>query len=298
MTRAARLGLGTGQWGMAYGIANSSGPTTTIEVANLLGTAKRHGITLVDTARAYGEAEKVLGEHGAASQAFLVVTKTLPLRDARGITEQAAASVAAAFRESLRWLKCDRVYGLLVHHGDTLLLPGGDRLWALLQDLKTQRRVQKIGVSVYQPVELELILERYPLDLVQLPLNLYDQRFLQQGLLSRLRKVDIEIHARSAFLQGLLLLPPTRLPGHFRRMHNHHARLYHRVREAGLTPLEASLGFCLGQADVDRVIVGCECGQQLDEIIAAAGKDDVLLPGPELYSIDDESIINPARWPK
>lgn len=294
MKHVVKLGLGTAQWGMAYGIANRVGQTTTVEVGNLIQAAKRHGITLLDTAHAYGEAEKVLGEQGVVSMGFHLVTKTLP-RDSNNVTEQL---VSAAFLESLRWLKCTQVYGLLIHHADNLLAAGGDRLWAILQDFKAKSRVEKIGVSVYQPDQLETILDRYAIDLVQLPFNLYDQRFMQKGLLGRLKEADVEIHARSAFLQGLLLLPPAQLPEHFRCIHNHHARLHRQIREAGLTPLEACLRFCLGQADIDRIIVGCESGEQLDEILAAAGTDDVLLSGPELYSINDESIINPALWPK
>ena len=297
MKRALKLGLGTVQWGTAYGIANRAGQAATDEVSKLILIAKQHGITLLDTAHAYGEAEKVLGEHGVVSMGFRVVTKTLPL-ESNNLTEQDAALVSAAFMESLRWLKCTQVYGLLVHHADNLLAAGGDRLWAILQALKAQSRVEKIGVSVYQADQLEKILDCYAIDLVQLPFNLYDQRFMQTGLLGRLKEARVEIHARSAFLQGLLLFPPAQLPEHFSAIRNHHAKLHHQVSEAGLTPLEACLRFCLDQADIDQVIVGCESSGQLDEILAAAGKDDDLLPGPELYSIDDESIINPSLWPK
>lgn len=297
MSHRAKLGLGTVQWGMPYGIANQNGQPTFAEVGSMLRTAKDRGITLLDTAYTYGEAEKVLGEQGAVLQDFRMVTKTLPLQS-KTINEYKAASVSAAFLESLQRLQCPRVYGLLVHRADNLLVAGSDRLWTVLQDFKAQGRVEKIGVSVYHPNQLEKILDRYPIDLVQLPFNLYDQRFVRAGLLGRLKKAGVEIHARSAFLQGLLLLPPAQLPEHFRVIRNHHAGLHRQIGEAGLTPLEACLRFCLGQADIDQVIVGCESGVQLDEILAAAGKDDVLLSGPELYTINDESIINPSLWPK
>jgi len=297
VTRTLKLGLGTVQWGMAYGIANRAGQATTIEVGNLIRVAKRHGITLLDTAHAYGEAEKVLGEQSVASNGFRVVTKTMPL-GSNNVTEHDAALVSAAFLESLRWLKCTHVYGLLIHHADNLLAAGGDRLWAILQDFKAQSRVEKIGVSVYHPNQLVKILDRYPIDLVQLPFNLYDQRFMQTGLLGRLKEGGVEILTRSAFLQGLLLFPPAQLPEHFSAIRNHHAKLHRQISEAGLTPLEACLRFCLDHAEIDQVIVGCETAKQFDEILAAAGKYDVLLSKPELYSISDESIIDPSLWPK
>jgi len=293
--RTPKLGLGTVQWGMTYGIANRAGQTTPAEAGNLMQTAMRYGVTLLDTARAYGEAEKVLGEHGVASQGFRVVTKTLPVGPG-AVDEQAAALVAAAFLESLRWLKCDQVYGLLVHHADNLLAAGGERLWAILQDFKAQRRVAKIGASVYRPDQLETILERYRIDLVQLPFNLYDQRFVQTGMLGRLKQAGIEIHARGAFLQGLLLFPPADLPEQFDVIRDHHARLHQRISEAGLTPVQACLGFCLDQADIDQVIVGCETVKQFDEILGAAEQCGARLSAPESCSVSDPSIIDPSAW--
>ncbi len=297
MTRTLKLGLGTVQWGMAYGIANRVGQATKVEIDNLIRIAKQHGITLLDTAHAYGDAEKVLGEQDVASQGFRVVTKTLPL-DSNNINEHDAALVSAAFLESLRWLKCTEVYGLLVHHADNLLAAGGDRLWAILQELKAQSRVEKIGVSVYQPDHLETILDRYPIDLVQLPFNLYDQRFIQTGLLGCLKEKGVEIHTRSAFLQGLLLLPPAQLPERFSAIRYHHVNLYRQISEAGLTPLEACLRFCIDQVDIDQVIVGCETVKQLDEILGVVEQDGAYLPAPEFYAIRDESIIDPSMWGK
>lgn len=295
MTRTRKLGLGTVQWGVTYGIANRAGQATTAEVCNLIRLAKRHGITLLDTAHAYGEAEKVLGEQNVAFNGFRVVTKTLPF-ESNNITEHDAALVSAAFLESLQWLKCTEVYGLLVHHADNLLVAGGDRLWAILQDFKARGRVKKIGVSVYNPHQLETILDRYAIDLVQLPFNLYDQRFMQTGLLGRLKDACVEIHARSAFLQGLLLFSPAQLPQQFSAIRNHHAKLHDQISELGLTPLEACLQFCLDQPDIDQIIVGCETAKQFDEIVGAVKQDGARLPAPESYSIPDESIIDPSMW--
>lgn len=297
MKHVVKLGLGTAQWGMAYGIANRTGQATKVEVGNLILIAKRRGITLLDTAHAYGEAEKVLGEQGVVSMGFRVVTKTRPL-ESNNIAEESAASVSAAFLESLERLNCTQVYGLLVHHADNLLVPGGDRLWAILQDFKAQSRIKKIGVSVYHPEQLGKILDCYSIDLVQLPFNLYDQRFMQTGMLGRLKEAGVEIHARSAFLQGLLLFPPAQLPGHFSAIRNHHARLHRRISEAGLTPLEACLRFCIDRADIDQVIVGCETAEQLDEILGVAERDGAYLPAPESFSIRDKTIIDPSMWHK
>lgn len=291
----AKLGLGTVQWGMSYGIANSIGQPTAEEVGSMLRLATQRGVTMLDTASAYGGAEGVLGSHSASIHGLRIVTKTLPLKS-EGICGQDVARVVEAFEDSLRLLQCEQVYGLLVHHGDNLLVAEGERLWSALEELKSRGLVTKIGVSVYEPRQLSRILERYPIDLVQLPFNLYDQRFLREGLLNRLKSRGVEVHARSAFLQGLLLMQPDRLPGGFDSIRAHHFRLYRELDAVGLTPLEGSLRFCLSQLQVDQVIVGCESVAQLDEILRAVSGGAENLPHPEVFAVEDESIINPTRW--
>ena len=170
-------------------------------------------------------------------------------------------------------------------------------MWAAVHDLKSQEKVGKIGVSVYHPTQLEKVLERCDIDLVQLPFNLYDQRFAQTGMLRQLKRKGVEVHARSTFLQGLLLLPPEKLPEHFHAFRSRHAELHRRTREAGLSPRDVCLRFCLDHADIDKVVVGCETMQQLGEIIDSAEKVAARIPWTESCAIDDESLIDPSKWP-
>lgn len=296
MRGCEKLGLGTVQWGMAYGIANTTGQPTDAEIETILRIAKQHGVMLLDTACTYGEAEARLGKQGAASQGFKIVTKTLPIKSDI-IREEDIALVRTSFLESLRLLQCKQVYGLLVHHADNLLQMGGERLWAALQDLKEHGYVRKIGVSVYNPAQLEKVLESHDIDLVQLPFNIYDQRFAQTGLLQQLQKKGVEVHARSVYLQGLLLLVPENLPEHFNRIRNLHAQLHHNIREQGLVPREACLRFCLDHPHIDLVVVGVETSQQLAEIIDATEAVGNL-SWAESCAISDQLIINPSVWPR
>jgi aryl-alcohol dehydrogenase-like predicted oxidoreductase len=296
MNGCAKLGLGTVQWGMAYGIANRTGQPKGEEVAGLLQLARLHHIDLLDTACTYGEAETQLGNQGHVLQGIKIVTKTPPIKSGQ-IANDDIDQVLAAFAESLRRLRCQQVYGLMVHHADNLLLPGAERLWAALNNIKKQGLAVKIGVSVYHPAQLAQILNRHEIDLVQLPLNIYDQRFAQTGLLGKLKKLGVEVHARSAFLQGLLLLPPERLPPHFHSIRPHHEQLYRCAMESALSPRDACLHFCLNRTDIDRVVVGCETKEQLSEIISAAKQPEKSLSWAESFAINDEAIINPSMWP-
>ena len=280
---------------MTYGIANRDGQPAFAQVADMLRIASERGVRLLDTAHVYGEAEDALGAHGAASLGFDIVTKTARVGSAR-ITEGDVANVSAAFAASLASLKCERVYGLLVHQPGVLLAEGGQRLWDALDSFKAEGLVGSIGVSVYDPAQLESLLDRYELDLVQLPLNIYDQRFMRSGLLAQLRQRQVEVHARSVFLQGLLLLPPDELPARFSGLCPHHANLHEWFRKTALSPLEGCLHFALRQPDVDRIIVGCETAAQLTAILDACAAAPANLTALHEFEVQDRATIDPSTW--
>ena len=137
MKAVAKIGIGTAQWGMNYGIANRSGQPDNSDIRTMLHHARQYGLSILDTAHAYGEAEKILGEQNACSLGFKVVTKTIPIQDSL-TSKKDVSLVFRAFAQSLDRLKSDQVYGLLVHSPDNLLSPGGDLLWEKLQELKLQ----------------------------------------------------------------------------------------------------------------------------------------------------------------
>ena len=296
MRLSQRLGLGTAQWGMTYGMANGSGRPAFAEVAEMLRLACEHGVRLLDTAHVYGEAEEMLGAHGAASLGFQIVTKIKVPRSPK-ITEEDVCGVAVTFDRSLASLNCQHVHGLLVHGPDALLAEGGQRIWDALEALKADGRARRIGVSVYDPAQLDLLLERYPLELVQLPLNIYDQRFRRSGLLTRLKQNGIEVHARSVFLQGLLLISPSQLPERFHALRPHHEKLHDWFRESGLTPLEGCLRFGLQQPEIDRIIVGCETPEQLKGILGASAVESAAdLTSVCEFEVQDRSTVDPSQW--
>ena len=293
-----RIGLGTAQWGMPYGVFNLTGVPGVDVVANILARARNAGVVVLDTAWAYGDAERVLGKQGALDAGFQVVTKTRPLRGLNISPVESAGVVEEAFHLSLSKLGGKSVYGLLVHHADDLLGPSGSIIWAKLQQLRSEGKVQKIGCSIYHPEQLDQLLDQYELELIQLPYNIYDQRYVSSGISNKARAKGVEVHARSAFLQGLLLTPPDRLPAHFFSLRDRHAALWAKYDEFGLSPLQAALIFCLACRDLDRIIVGCEQLGQLMEIIGAARVTILpdLVAALADFAISNEDIINPGRW--
>ncbi len=280
---------------MRYGIAGRGQPDSR-EVGAILAAARAAGVSMLDTAHAYGSAEQVIGELHAAARDFDIVTKPPPVR-AAAIDGAHCAAVEAALEESLGRLRREAVYALLVHDAGNLLMPGADRLWALLARFRAAGKVGRIGVSVYNPEQCAAVMERFPIEIVQLPLNIYDQRFLASGALAALKARGVEVHARSAFLQGLLLMAPADLPPHFTAIRGLHARLGGLYAAHGMSPLAGALHFCLGQPLVDRVVVGCETAAQFQEIRAAAAG-----PAPAVlyseFAVADPALLEPSRWPK
>lgn len=282
-----KIALGTAQLGLDYGIANPAGRVPEPEAARILAAAEKGGVTLLDTAAAYGEAESVLGRLGAG-QRFAIVTKTARL-GAGGVAE-----VEAAFERSLERLRVGSVHVLLVHAAADLLGAEGPALAARLRRLREQGRAARLGVSVYSAAELERALGVLDAEVVQVPVNVFDQRLVTDRTLERLKARGVEIHARSPLLQGLLVMDPAALPPYFEPIRERAAAWRRFCAERGLTPLRAALGFVAGLATVDRVVCGVERAAQLEEVIAASAP---LEPGAfRALALDDPDFVDPSRW--
>src|SRR5262249_49070854 len=127
--RIRKLALGGAQFGMRYGIANTSGQPPNAAVDQILRRANEFGISMIDTAEAYGDSEAILGRLVGHNAHIRIVTKTHPIRT-DFVEQDHVKSVIDAFDASLRRLDRGTVYGLLVHDARDLLAPGGERLWA------------------------------------------------------------------------------------------------------------------------------------------------------------------------
>ena len=232
-----KLALGTVQFGMDYGI-NSGIKVEQNEVLKIVNLARKSGITLIDTAQLYGSSEKVLGNVNTVD--FDIVTKSRAFEQDI-INENEANLVINDLDHSLKLLKQKSLYAFLVHHGEDLLKPGGEMIFNKLQILKEQGLVKKIGFSAYIDNQLIKIIERFDIDIIQLPMNILDNRLINNGLLNKLYSRGIEIHTRSVFLQGLLLMDMDKRPKYFDRWSNLWKFWYEWLTDNKLSPLEASI---------------------------------------------------------
>jgi aryl-alcohol dehydrogenase-like predicted oxidoreductase len=282
-----RLALGTVQFGMDYGQENRKVPA--VEIPRILRCARLEGMDTLDTAVAYGESEALLGATGI--EGWRVVTKVPALpadcRDPRTWVVETAKS-------SLSRLGVASIHGLLLHRASDLLGAHGDAVYSGLQRCRESGLARKIGISVYAPEELAAIVPRYPMDLIQSPFSVLDRRLRQSGWLERLKASGVEVHARSVFLQGLLLVPDARRPRRFDRWDALWRRWQAWLGDNGMSALEACLHFALAHRELDRVVVGVDTLAQLREVLESVDGDFPLAP-PSL-ACDDVDLIEPSRW--
>jgi aryl-alcohol dehydrogenase-like predicted oxidoreductase len=273
-----KIGLGTVQFGLPYGVSNTGGQVSRDEAAAILAVAAKDGIRVLDTAANYGTAEEVLG--GLDTAPFRVVTKTIGAK--AGVD-----AVVARARQSAASLKADT---LLVHAAKDLEEP---TLWPALQALKAEGVFRRIGISVYVADNPAALAAHFRPDVMQLPFSLLDQRLLRDGTLARLKEMGVEVHARSLFLQGLLFMetPPARLAHIAPRL----TATRKAITDAGSTPLAAALGFALARPEISTALVGVTRAAELQEILDAAKR---ALPALDwdAMALDDDVVLTPSLW--
>jgi aryl-alcohol dehydrogenase-like predicted oxidoreductase len=291
----SRLGLGTAQFGLDYGVSNTAGRPSEGEVAAILARAAEAAIGYLDTAPAYGEAEILVGRHLPQGHDLRIVTKLLPIAEPT-IEARQEATILETLARSLEHLRVDRVYGLLIHHASDLAKPGAEHIVEALMQARSRGWTERIGASIYDAEQLALVESRFQPQLIQLPLSVLDRRLIQSGMLSRFKARGGQVHARSVFLQGALLMNPNELPQFFAPVREHIAGLQRRWGEAGLSALEGCLAFALHQPEIDAVIVGVNRLGEFDDIVAAINEGRDLCLHEPTVSIDP-IYLDPSRWP-
>lgn len=288
---ALKLALGTVQFGLPYGIANQAGQTSKSEAQHILRCARNAGIDTLDTAIGYGDSEAILGGIGVNDWAVISKLPAIP-PSCSNVTEWVISSV----QESLGRLNISSLSAILLHRANQLLEEHGFELYRALVSLKEQGLVDKIGISIYEPEELDAILPLYQMDLIQAPFNVFDQRLIKTKWISRLKDKGVELHVRSAFLQGLLLMKGEDRPQKFDKWNGIWECYDNWLLQNNLSRLQACIRYPLSFDGISRVIIGVENQLQLNEIITASiGSAPSLSDG---VSVDDIELINPAFWPE
>ena len=271
-----KLVLGTVQFGLQYGV-NSAGRPSEDAVRAILAAARSGGIDTLDTSSAYGNAEEVLGRCADAS--FRIVSKY----------PKGETPVKPMFEGSLARLGVKSLYGYLLHHFE--VFRENPAVWEEFQSLKADGLVQKIGFSLYEPAELDFILAKgVPFDLLQLPFNILDRKFLPY--MEKLHAEGVEIHVRSTFLQGLFFMDRNALPQKLQPLRRSLLELDAYAREKGLSMAELALNYNLQQPCIDGVLIGVDNLAQLQANLQSV-KD---VPVNINIDVEEKDLLNPVNW--
>jgi aryl-alcohol dehydrogenase-like predicted oxidoreductase len=284
-----KLAIGTVQFGLDYGIANTVGKTTQDEARRILDFGHSSGLDTIDTAVAYGDSEQELGRIGLAGWRVFSKVPSLP-----NYQVNCKAWVLEHVLKSLDRLRIERLEGLLLHSASDLLKENGKDLAAGLQEVKAQGLVGKVGYSIYSPQLLAELIKVMPPDLVQAPFNVLDQRLTRSGWLGRLVDLGTEVHVRSVFMQGLLLMAPENRPSAFEKWREHWHKWDAAVGGLSEKALALCLGFVKAQSGISRVIVGVENEEHLRQVVATWGK--ATLFEATALACDDPQLVEPSNW--
>lgn len=284
-----KLALGTVQFGLPYGIANQQGQVSQLVIKQLLDSAKNFGISTLDTAIAYGDSEKALGLQDL--QDFTVISKLFEMpNDCHSIDNWVERQLC----DSLNRLQLNSLEALLFHRPLQLLESNGQELYQAVLKLKNKGLIKRIGVSMDSFAELPKVIQHFDFDIVQAPMNIFDRRMETSGLLTQLKSAGVEVHIRSAFLQGLLLMSVDQIPSYFQPW-SHLFNTYHSWLDAhDISPLQACLSYLNQNSKVDKIVVGVDSLQQLEQIVDAVSKPTLTIP--DFLESTDEELINPSRW--
>ena len=286
-----RIMLGTAQFGQKYGIASGYAQVPQTEVLNILNLARENDITWIDTASVYGSAERVLGESEGISE-FNIVTKVH-----LGQGEESPEKMIDCVKKSAKDLRAPSLYGVLAHDPRDLLKENRrDEVFKIMCKIKDLGLVKKIGVSVSSPEQAIGIIKRFDIDLIQIPCNILDQRFVKSGAVDIMINKGIEVHARSVFLQGLLLMDTEKLDPFFNQIASTLASLKNSAIEQGVSVRKLAIEYVKSIAGIDRIVFGTDNSEQLLQIISDYYHPFNASQDFDRFYINDERFIVPSNW--
>ncbi len=262
-----KLSIGTAQFGLNYGICNNEGIVKENDVKKIFNFCKLNKIKFIDTAQGYGKSHNVIGSLNLKN--FKIITKISEINYT--VNSDLEKSLILQINKILKELKVNKVYGLLIHNSKLLKGESGKQIYEILNKIKGKKFL-KLGVSVYSKKELNYLLKKFDIDIVNIPLSIANDDFNQKNYLSKLKKAGIEIHVRSIFLQGLLLSDYKNLPLKFRK-NKFFLDWFKWLKKNNYNKLDVSLNFIKNIENIDKIIIGIDNFNQLKDIVISYKKN-------------------------
>jgi aryl-alcohol dehydrogenase-like predicted oxidoreductase len=284
-----KLVLGTVQFGLNYGVANDQGKPAFGSVKQMLDLAYEKGIDELDTADAYGESQEILRNYSDQSSVqFQIMSKFI---------DDGTNTFLGFFNNSLKRLNRQSLKGYYFHRFEDYKK---FQNFKDVKDLKVQKKLELFGVSLYSISELREVVADSRIDLIQIPFNALDNNQEKRELLVEAHRLGKKVYIRSAFLQGVLLMPEDKIPAHLNPLKKDLQSLKKIAVNAGISMQELCLGYLNSKSFIDGILIGVD---NVDQLKTNINLSKVRLPETVLNSIEqiviqDQDLLNPAKWGK
>lgn len=280
-----KLIIGTAQFGMNYGISNKLGKVPMNCVKDILRHAYDNSINSLDTAKAYGQSEELIGNYlQFSNEKWRILTKL----------DSNSKMLIKELKDSEKKLSVIP-HGLLAHSADLFIKP------EFQNQIKNFKKagVSSVGVSVYSEQEINLVLKSNSLpDIIQLPMNILDSKLYKNGVIDRIFTENIEIHVRSVFLQGLFYLSEGEIKKRFNSVYPTIIKLNNLAKKAGLTLPELSLLWLCSLNKINKIVIGVNSLDHLKNHLLTLEKNinSSIFCEALKINFEDENILNPSKW--
>jgi|SaaInl8_150m_RNA_FD_contig_31_1328269_length_2825_multi_14_in_0_out_0_3 aryl-alcohol dehydrogenase-like predicted oxidoreductase len=290
--KLSKLSLGTVQFGLDYGIANSGGQPTQEEVNEIIDYVYDNNINCFDTAQAYGTSEQVLGESVKTKKDIFIISKLK--------SDLFQNNLEMNIDNSLNNLNINCLYGLLLHDSE-LLYTWTQEYTSLVEKLIDDNKIKNFGVSIYTNEDFELALDNDSIKFIQIPFNIFDQRAISQQWFQKAKAKNKLIFIRSIFLQGLLLMDIDKVPSNLLKAKKYLIKIDEYCEKLNITKNELALSFVDTIATESLMLFGCDNISQAKDNISTYNRLKFLDKNIILNMIDDfknidEDIYNPTKW--
>ena len=288
--------IGTAQFGMPYGIANKSGQPELHEINKIVKCAIKNNIQYFDTAQSYGESETVLGEAFSRlpyEKNFRAISKLSP-----DLQKSSPIATVNSVRSSLKKLNMNSLYGFLAHRVE---LVKSDSFITAIEILKKDRLVIKTGVSVYTPEEALNAMKLPEVDILQIPFNILDRRWIDEGIIEKAQENNIQLFFRSIFLQGLIFLNENELISRKMEWANTYInQLNEMVKKTSFSAMDLTFGLLTNMPGDNVIIMGMDNSNQLQENLRILEKNKIDKKiSDDWWSslpVFPEKLLNPSLW--
>ena len=288
--RNNKIILGTAQFGLDYGINNNEGKPAYETIKEILDLAHKQKIIFLDTAEAYGNSHEIIGEyHANSNNKFKVTTKFSPLR------KDLPNNISERIKHHLKIMNIDSIYCYMFH--SYIDFKKYFNLFRLeLLELKKKGVINKIGVSLHSNIDLIEVLKNEDIELIQLPYNLFDNKNKREKVILKAKKLGVEIHTRSAFLQGLFFKDIASIEGELSVLKKYLFKLQDIINPTKINNL--ALNYVYSNPNIDAVLIGVDSVNQLKKNISCinANKYKNTFSNIDLINVEEENMLNPSNW--